>query len=501
MQRRKTRLTLMLGTLVFLTGCLTACVMGPDYEENQLELPSGWGDNYPALSNDEYQNWHIWWQQFNDPQLNALVEQALSENLELTAQLERIVQARAELGLADAERFPTVALQADASRERLPGTAIPIDNDFIRDLITSTNNQFSVAAALNYEVDLWGRVAREREAADAMFRGSVYAHEAARMNVITEVITTYVELKAAQHQYQLAHAMVAAYEESYQLQRLRFELGETSELETSQAHSELAAARTELPQNRQRVSALQSALAILLGMTPTELLAKHALDFTQTQFEDLQLPQALPATLPADILTRRPDIRAAQASAMAATAQIGVAEASRFPSLSLQGFFGTAAADHSDLFSSASRSWGISGAMSAPIFDFGRTGLAVERAQVQRRLAEIEYEAAVNMAFVEVRDALVGYDNIQQLADLVKQQALSIERTAELVDISYEEGLVSFIEVLDARRARYQARQAQTEAHREQLIATVTLFKALGGGWSNQYRVEVKEDTEKTGSM
>lgn len=481
MRWMKCRLAGVVSSVVLFTGC----VMGPDYEARQFELPVGWGDTYTPLDGDDYHNWQNWWHQFNDPQLNALVERAVSQNLELSAQFERISQARAELGLADAERFPTIGAQAEASRERLPGTAIPIDNDFIRDLVESTNNQFSVAATLGYEVDLWGRVAREREAADAMFRESLYAHEVARLSVITDVVTTYFELKSAELQRQLIIAMIDAYNETYQLHRLRFELGESNELEATQARSELATARTELPQAEQQVKALESALAMLVGMTPAQMFDQYAMDFGDTELEDIRVPYQLPHLLPAELLMRRPDIRAAEATVMAATSHIGIAEASRFPSLSLQGFFGTAAADHNDLFSSASRAWGISGSVSSPLFDFGRTQSAVDSAMVQRRLAEIDYEATVNVAFMEVRDALVAYENSQQLAELVDEQVQSIERTAELVDVSYEEGLVSFIEVLDARRARYQAHQALAEVRREQLTATATLFKALGGGWDD----------------
>lgn len=468
-------------SILFMVLFLASCTLGPEYEAEALDLPDNW--NIPADMAAEEQNEEPWWWQYQDPVLNRFIETALAQNLEIEAQYERIYEARTQLGLADANRFPTIGLQAEASRERLPGTSIPIDSDFIRDLIESTNNQFSVAATLSYELDLWGRVARQREASGAFLQQGLYDFEAARSALIGDIITTYFEWQNAQTQYQIALQLVASYEQAVALNQLRFEEGEVAELELRQTDAELATARTELPQIRQRLVATESAMAALLGLTPQDIFDDAQLDFTGMRLADISQPRSLPEILPVDLLQRRPDLRAAEQAVIAATSQVGVAEADRFPSISLQGFFGTAAADHSDLFSSSSRAWGATGSLTSPLIDFGRTAAAVDSAESQMRQARIQYRNAVNTAYIEVREALELYQLSGQLNEVLQQQLISVNRQLELVEVAHKEGLVSLLEVLDARRMQHNAKLAQAEAKAQLLAASATLYKALGGDW------------------
>ncbi|PMR75517.1 efflux transporter outer membrane subunit [Billgrantia endophytica] len=468
-ERRMARLA---APLVF-AALLAGCAVGPDYRSPDIALPEEWPEHV-LLSDAERAGWQHWWRQFGDPRLDALVERATRENLDLRLQLGRIQEARARLGLARAEQLPSVGAQAEASRERTPATASPFGME-------STDTMLSVAGNLSYEIDLWGRLAREREASEALLEQSVFAHDAVQLNVITEVVATYFDLRNAEWQLRITEATVASREETYRIERIRFDSGETGELALRQAQSELETTRAQLPGQKQRVRMLEGALAILAGMSPAELMAE--LDFGDTQLSDIGLPDGVPAVLPSSLLQRRPDIRSAEAGLIAANASIGVAEASRLPTLNLGGLLGTAAGDTSDLFTTAAQTWGLSATVMGPLFDFGRSRSRIETAEALAEQAEVQYRATVNLAFNEVRDALVIFETSGERIEATQAQVEALERTLELAEVRYREGFVGFIELLDAQRALLSAELSLSEAMRDRLTATATLFKALGGGW------------------
>ncbi|MCF2913256.1 efflux transporter outer membrane subunit [Vreelandella aquamarina] len=470
---------------------LAGCAVGPEYQTPDIELPESWPAHI-TLEQQARDDWHRWWQRFEDPALNRLVERASEDNLELAIQLARIREARAQLGFADAERFPTVGYQAEANRERTPGAALPIDVQpvqellpidvqSVQELLTSTNNQYSLAASLEYEIDLWGRLANQRAAAMAALQESLFARDAAELGVIGDVVTTYVSLKSAEAQQALMEETLAAYQETYRLQALRFEHGDISELELRQAEAEWRNLQAELPSLKQQVETLRGALGTLVGMSPDELLT--TLDTGTSRLDDLAQPVGIPAVMPSAMLQRRPDIRSAEAALIAATAQIGVAEANRLPSLNLSSFLGTAAASTSDLFSDVARTWGVGASVMGPLFDFGRSQSGVESAEALAEQAEAQYRLTVLTAFNEVRDALYSYDFSERRLAAIDEQLEAVARTRELAVLMYDQGQVSQLERLDAERNLLSARLAQAGARREQLAATATLFKALGGGW------------------
>lgn len=465
---------------VALALMLSGCALGPEYQAPEIALPDTWPEHI-ILSQTERDDWRNWWRQFNDPVLNQLVARATQDNLELTIQLARIQEARAQLGFADADQFPTVGFQAEATRERTPGAALPIDFEPIQDLITSTNNQYTLAASLEYEIDLWGRLANEREAATAALQQSEFARDAAEIGVIGDVVTTYFNLKSAEAQRQLLDETIASYEETYRLQRLRFEHGDISELDVRRAEAELQGLRVERPALARQVEALRGALGVLVGMSPQELIS--ALDTGDTQLAEIAHPERIPQVMPSELLQRRPDIRSAEASLIAATAQVGVAEANRLPSLNLTSFIGTSAASGGDLFSDAARTWGVGASVMGPLFDFGRTRAGVEGAEARVEQAGGQYRLTVLTAFNEVRDALYSYEFTSQRATAVDEQIGAVQRARDLAVLMYEQGQVSQLERLDAERNLLSARLEQADVRREQLAAAATLFKTLGGGW------------------
>lgn len=465
---------------VALAALLSGCMVGPDYQAPELALPETWPEHI-ELDQTERGEWRNWWRQFDDPALTALVERATQDNLELAVQLARIQEARAQLGFADAELFPSVGYQAEATRERTPGASIPIDFDPVQDLITSTSNQFSLAGSLEYEFDLWGRLARQREAALATFSESLFARDAAEIGVIADVVTTYFDLKSAQYQETILEETETTYQETYRLQKLRYDMGDISELAFRQAEAEWRSVRTELPQVKQQVETLKGALAILVGLTPRELMSE--LDYGNTQLTKIAEPRRLPHLLPSELLQRRPDIRAAEATLIAANAGVGVAQAARLPSINLNASIASVAADSSDLFTDNARAWGLGASIVGPLLDFGRTRANVEIAEAQVEQASAQYRLTVLTAFNEVRDALYTYDISQQRVEAVNDQFEAVKRTRDLAVLMHEQGQTSMLERLDAERSLLSAELDRADVRREHLAAVATLFKALGGGW------------------
>lgn len=459
-------------------AALSGCVVGPDYSAPALELPGAWPADDVALQASPGNEVALgaWWQRFGDPALDGLVERALSGNLELRLQAVRVEEARARLGLARAEQLPTVGLQAEASRQRQPGAAIGIEG-----IEVPPYDLFSVAGVLGYEVDLWGRLAREREVAAAQLERNAYALEAVRLGVIADVAVGYFGLRSAQRQLEIAERSVADRIESARLERLRFEAGQVDELVYRQAESELAAARAELPSRIEALRQRESALGLLLGLSPRELLATLQVDGPAE--DAATLPPGVPLYLPSELLARRPDLRAAEAELMAATAGIGVAEAARLPRLNLAALAGVASTRIGDLFEGDSELWSVSAGLAGPVFDFGRSRARVETAEALREQAELRYRAAVAIAFAEVRDALLFYQTSGDRLAAIEVQVEIARRTGALAQIRYREGYIGILELLDAQRVLLQADLALAQVRANRFAAAATLYKALGGGW------------------
>jgi len=457
---------------------LAGCAVGPDYERPELTLPEAW----PAqqlLDTESGEQLVEWWRRFEDPALNALVERALAENIELQVQAARVEEARARLGLARAEQFPAVSAQADAVRRRQPGAVFGFEG-----ADTAPRNLFQVAGLLEYEIDLWGRLAREREAASAELQRNAYVREAVRLRVITDVAVSYFGLRSAQRQLDITRRTIKAREEGVRVERLRYEAGQIDELAFREAEAELAGTRAELPLRVEELQRWESALSILLGIAPAELF--HVLDVGDGQLEHIALPATVPAELPSELLNRRPDLRAAEAELMAATAEVGVATASRLPRLNLAALLGTAATETDMLFQGEAETWSVGATLAGPVFDFGRGRARVEASEALREQAELRYRATVASALIEVRDALVFYQSSGDRFAATRLQVNALRRTEELARIRYDAGYVDILQLLVVQRVLLNAELQHAGAASARFAATATLFKALGGGWEEE---------------
>lgn len=471
------RLTVCL--LVFAMLPLAGCALGPDYRRPAMPLPEAWPEN-TALRGEGAEDWQDWWKRFDDSTLDKLVARAVQDNPDVRMQAARVREARARLGYSTADQFPTVGIQADAIRQQASGQAAGLSQGR-----GPVGNLFSLAGVLSYEVDIWGRLAREREASEALLQGSVYAHEAVRLAVIAEVVGTYFSLQAARRELEITRQALGILEEMYRLEAIRFKHGQVDELVLRQAESELEATRAMLPLQHRQVRMLEGALGILTGLSPAGLMAEP--DMGTRVLADIRDPGVMPLMLPSELLFRRPDIRAVEEALRAASARIGITQAERLPKLNLAALLGGTSVEADDLFTSSARTWSLGVGAAGPLLDFGRNKARVESAEAQFAQAEIDYTATVSQAFNEVRDALVFYQSSREYMDTVARQLAIARRAEELADIRYRQGLVRFIEFLDAHRTRLAAEQNLNKAVRDVFSATATLFKALGGGWTGEH--------------
>lgn len=463
------------GWLILCSG-LTACTLGPDYHRPRFDLPTQW-DSSKVPPMEAQAQWADWWTRYKDPTLDALIQRALDNNLDVRLQAARIRQARAQLSLNRAELFPTLQLQAQATRQRTSATSYPPGFGGV------IYNNLSVAGALSYEVDLWGRLSRNREAAEDLLLQSAFARDAIRLSIITEVVTTYFNLRATQQQIDITESTIKSREAAFNFEETRYRLGSTDALTLRQAEADLQTTRAQLPPLHQQEQSLQSALAVLTGANPREVMtamvAPGALD-------DLNLPTTFPQVLPSALLDRRPDIRAAEAALAAANANIGAAKAAWFPTLNLSALGGTQALQGGDLFTSPANVWSLGSSVVAPLLDFGRTAAQVETARALREQADVQYQTTVQTAFRDVRDALTLLQTSNESLQATQRQVQALQATLDLAEKRYQAGYISHLDLLDAQRNLFTAQLSLSNAALNRLNATATLFKALGGGWSEQ---------------
>jgi multidrug efflux system outer membrane protein len=450
--------------LVLLTLSVTGCKLGPDYERPDLELPEDFiqgDDEGAALANLE------WWQVFDDPQLVELINVALIENKELAVATARRDEVRARLGFTRADLYPQVdgvvaATRGNLAEQFLPGSGV--------------QDNFLVAAEAFYEVDLFGRIRRSTESAQA----ELFASEANRQAVITAVVadvaSTYFLLRDLDARYQITERTLKTRSDSTEIIRERFNKGIVPMLDVNQAEIEEADSAATLAGIARARIQTENLLSILLGRNPGAILRGRSL-------EDQTLAPDVPAGLPSELLERRPDLQAAEQSLAAQTARIGVAEALRWPSLSLTGTIGLASDDLTDLTTN-NDIWSVDASLFAPIFNAGRNRRRVEIEVARTEAAINQYEFAILLAFSEVEDALAAVETLEDEYSARQMQMDSARSASTLSRARYDGGVTSYLEVLESERSLFSAEIAASQVRRAQLVAIVDLYKALGGGWS-----------------
>lgn len=456
---------------VLLSACATPGTTA--YQRPQLTLPAATAAD-PATATA--QTLREWWKGFNDPVLNNLLEEAARNNQDLALATARVVEARASLAQSNANLYPTVDLNAGISRQRLsensasfsPG-AQPVYE----------NRQIGLSAS--YEFDFWGKYARADEAAKARLLAQSATQGSVLTTLYANVAQSYFALRALDTQAALAEANLATRQENLRLQKRRYDSGVIGELDFRQAESEAASVQATLQQVRQSRASAESALAVLLGRQPADIVRPvlmRGLDLSA-----LYAAQQVPADLQSDLLTARPDIVSAEQNLIAAHADIGQARAHYFPSLSLTATAGQQSKDMSTLFDPASLFWSVLGNLTQPIFRAGAIDALVSAANARETQAVAQYTQAVQNAFKDVHDAMANVDAGRQIAETTTVRVKALRETLRLADLRYKAGYSSYLEVLNAQRDLAQAESGLIDVQRNQLNAVVSLYKALGGGW------------------
>ncbi|WP_417311694.1 efflux transporter outer membrane subunit [Ectopseudomonas khazarica] len=453
-----------------LTLALSACAVGPDYR-----APATDPARIDALESADYDRSRFeatWWQQFDDPTLNQLVQRSLQDNRELRVAFSRLRAARAIRDDVANDRFPTVTSRA--SGELGKAQQPPTSEDRIR------QERYDLGLDMAWEVDLFGRIQRQLEASEARIELAEADYYQLQVSLIAELVDAYGTLRGAQLRESIARKNLKNQQDSRAITEQLRDAGVGNELDVLRADARLAATEASLPQLQAQQVRAQNRIATLLGQRPEQL----EIDLTAKPLP--VIAKALPIGNPADLLRRRPDIRAAERQLAAATAEVGVATADLFPRVSLSGFLGFTAGRGSQLGASAARAWGVAPSITWAAFDLGSVRARLRGAEAEADGALSQYEQQVLLALEESENAFSDYAKRQQRLISLVRQAEASRAAAEQAAIRYREGTVDFLVLLDAERERLAAEDAQASAEVELYSGIVAIYKALGGGWQPQ---------------
>jgi NodT family efflux transporter outer membrane factor (OMF) lipoprotein len=455
-----------------------ACAVGPDYEAPSPSVPAAYsgleaaGEGERSRAKAEAADLAAWWNAFRDPALVGLVERAVASNLDLRAAAARVREARGVQGIAYGGLLPVVGVGASYVRQRWSENgAFPTNGEAF--------GQLQAGFDASWEIDVFGGRRRDLEAADADFDAAVEGLRDVRVSVIAELARAYVDLRGAQARLDIARRNLDAQRRTAEIVRARLDAGQTTELDVARAEAQVQATASFLPAFETAARVAAHAIALLLAKPPGELLGELSAAGPLPA-----APAEIPIGLPTDLLRRRPDLRRSERELAAATARIGVATADLYPRFFIAGSFGTDSVTASDLFTAASRSWSFGPAIRWSLFQGGRIRANIEVQNARQEQAILRFEQTLLGALRDVEDALVAHAREQRRRASLAQAVALQQRSVELADQRYLQGLVDFLSVVDAQRALFLAQDALVQS--EQAIAsnTIALYKALGGGWS-----------------
>lgn len=462
---RSLTLSLVAAALV-LAGCAN---LAPTYEQPAAPVPAaypGAAPSGPAVADIDWQTF------FADFKLRRLIELALANNRDLRVAILNIEQARAQYRVQDAQKLPTINAAGSGTAARTPASLSGTG-------AAMTSHQYSANLGVSaYELDLFGRVRNLSSQALEQYLATEQARRSTQISLVAEVTTAYLTWAADLERLALAGETLRSQSASYQLTQTRFELGAASALTLRQLQTSVESARVDAARYTGQVAQDRNALALLLGTPVPEALAPDALG------DALNALPELPAGVPSDLLLRRPDLLQSEHQLKASTANIGAARAAFYPRISLTATAGSSSADLSGLFKAGSGSWIFIPQISLPIFDGGANQANLDSAVAGRDIAVAQYEKAIQTAFREVADALAQRSAV---SDQLQAQNALVQASGEVLQMSqarFDRGVDSYLDVLDAQRSWYSARQTLIATRLARLTNGVTLYKALGGGWS-----------------
>lgn len=449
---------------------LGGCALGPDYQKPEALVPIQYKHDAPwkAATPADHLEKGNWWEIYADATLNGLEQQAGEANQTLKGAYARLSQAQAAAGISKAERIPRLDLNASAARQRTPA-ALSYPG------ISQIYNQFSLPLALSYEIDLFGRVRRSVEAAEASAESATADYRALLLVLQSDLARSYFALRSLDSESFLLERTVELRKEALRMVQGQFDHGLIGKLDLLRAEAEFAATKAEAIGLQKQRGELETTIALLIGQPPSNFTLAAA-----------PLTLAVPAVdpgLPSSLLERRPDVAAAERQMAAASARIGVAKTAFFPAISLTGSAGFGSGQIDNLFSLDNRSWGLGPAISLPIFDGGRNRARLDSAKAAYEEAIANYRQQVLVAFAEVEDGLNGLRILDQQAQALQQAVDAATQAWQISEKRYKAGLVSYLEVIDTQRTALQSERLLNQNRGQQMTSSVLLVKALGGGW------------------
>jgi len=456
------------ATVIAVIACAcSGCLLGPNYVRPGIAVPQEYrfkataqtpAPTLPALA--------PWWRGFSDDALDALVREGLANNRDVHLAVARVDEFAARLAATGGQAYPQVGYGASAARQRVPS---PIGANPI-------SESYSSVLSAAWELDLWGRIRREKEAARADLLATDEARRGVALTVVSAIVTGYVNLLDLDQQLRVSQETLKGRQASVDLFRIRLEGGAISDFEMQQVLAEYETAAAAIPLAERAIAVQEDAMSALVGRNPGPIQRAHGL-------EALSVPE-VPAGLPAELLERRPDILQAEQQLVAANARIGVARALYFPSISLTATGGFASADLGNLFTGPARTWSFVGQLLGPLFAGGTIKATNRQAEARERQAVAVYEGTIQNAFREVADALVTVRTARDAEQSYQRRADALRTGTELARLRYDNGYSDYIEVLDTERSLFSAELALSSARGDSYRAVVNLYRALGGDWS-----------------
>jgi outer membrane protein, multidrug efflux system len=455
-------------------GILGACAVGPDYKRPALDLPQNWKVKQGMAAAQARAVTGVgsrWWGVYGDPVLDKLEDEALAHNADAQVAVARVLEARAQLGVTEADQYPVVSANVTESRTRYSQTGIYNIAPF---------NETQATLNASYELDLWGQYRRASEAARARLVGTEAARDAVRLSLTAQVAQQYFALLAYDAEETVVRRELAARQETLALDRRRAEVGVLSEYDLHQSEADEASVRSQLATLDQARDKQEAALALLLGRSPREVM-----DGTVQRGGLKPVSAWVPAGLPSELLLRRPDLKQAEMNLAALNADIGAARAQYFPSISLTSYLGRQSIPFSKLFTGEAGIFQFAASITQPIFNAGSLRNMVKAAEAARDQALVQYKRAVANAFADVRDALSEQTAARQVLEAETTRSKALAQAYKQAQLRYQSGISSHLDLLIVENNYLQAELNRLDAERAQRVAVADLFKALGGGWQD----------------
>jgi multidrug efflux system outer membrane protein len=457
------RLGLYLLAIIVISGC----AIGKDYKRPAIDEP----DKYRFSEKDAVAVTDTaWWEGFNDPVLNGLIDTAIKQNYDVRLAVARVEEYTGRYRATRSQIFPQVGTGAGGARQKVTETGpSPIMG------MSSTYNTWDVNMNANWELDIWGKLRRANEAARADILAQEDSKRAVLLILVTSVSQGYINLLNLDMQLVIAKQTAESRKGTLQIFNDRYKGGVVSEVEVNQVISEYQLALAKIPVIEKLIAQQENALCILIGRNPGRIDRKSS-------FDNIKMP-VIPTGLPSDLLERRPDIMQAEQTLIAANANIGVAKAQYFPSISLTGAFGWASADLTELFQGPSMAWNFTVPITTPIFTAGAISGQVKAAVAIREEALANYQKTIQSAFADVDDALIGYQKTKEQGDAQLKQVEALRNYRNLSYLRYENGYTDYLEVLDADSRLFDTELSYVQTISTQFQSMVSIYKAMGGGW------------------